>query len=135
MRYFIPSSTAWWAGVFAIALGVLQAAGIPEAWGASESLTGVVRTLSKVIASLLGGDASPASLIVIGVGLIGIRDKLRRNEYEGVPVIWDEERATFEQDQDADEWDKPYDPNANLPEGESPFPDGVIDPYGPEGSR
>jgi len=68
-RYFRPTSLTWWAGLLSIALGGMVMAGA-GAW-ASE--------LGRVVTILAGGqDASPAALIVLGAGLIGIRDKLQR---------------------------------------------------------
>lgn len=69
MRYFQPKSLTWWAGVCAFLLGLLL-------------LTGEFQQLdqiARVLAVLLGGgDASPAGLILLGLGLIGVRDKLER---------------------------------------------------------
>ena len=68
-RYFRPSSITWWAGFAAIVLGVLELVAPSDA--ASE--------LGRLVTLLMGGvDASPAGLIVLGLGLIGIRDKIER---------------------------------------------------------
>lgn len=68
--YFHPTSLTWWAGVIAILIGVAQALGF-----AHPSL-GV---FGQVIAALTGsGDASPAGLILIGAGYVGLRAKLSR---------------------------------------------------------
>ncbi|SIO36193.1 hypothetical protein SAMN05444722_1672 [Rhodovulum sp. ES.010] len=69
MRYLRFSSLSWWAGVVSIALGVLGIVAPSEE--ASQ--------LGRVLAALLGGaDASPAGLVVLGLGIIGLRDKLER---------------------------------------------------------
>lgn len=70
MRYFQPTSVTWWAGLASILLGVAQIGGLDNAqWG----------QVAIILSSLYGGiDASPANLIVLGIGLIGIRDKLER---------------------------------------------------------
>jgi hypothetical protein len=68
--YIRPTSMTWWSGVAAIVLGVLSMA-IPESMAFSE--------LGRVVAMLAGaGDSSPAGLILLGTGLIGIRAKLER---------------------------------------------------------
>ena len=69
-RYFRPKSVTWWAGIAAIALG---GAGL---FGVDDPAYGEIGT---VLAVLLGtGDGSPAGLIVLGLGIIGIRDKQER---------------------------------------------------------
>ena len=66
MSYYKPKSVTWWAGAASIAIGVL----------------GVLRPdagpISEIMGALLGADGSPASLIALGAGLIGIRAKLER---------------------------------------------------------
>ena len=66
MSYYKPKSLTWWAGAASIAIGVL----------------GVLRPdagpISEIMGALLGADGSPASLIALGAGLIGIRAKLER---------------------------------------------------------
>lgn len=74
-RYFRPKSLTWWAGAFSMALGVLMMAGAGS-WATD---------LGEFISILSGGqNASPAGLMSLGAGLIGIRDKLAR-VFEGVP--------------------------------------------------
>lgn len=69
-RYFRPASVTWWSGALSIALGV-AAILLPE--------SGAVSQLGQVVAVLTGGgDASPAGLIALGAGLIGLRDALAR---------------------------------------------------------
>lgn len=70
MRYVQPTSVTWWAGLAAIVLGVAGIGGLDDPqWG----------EIASVLALAYGGgDASPAALIVLGLGLIGVRDKLER---------------------------------------------------------
>ncbi|SFC45337.1 hypothetical protein [Tropicimonas isoalkanivorans] len=70
MRYFLPKSLTWWSGILAVLTGV--AAGVlPEGETMSE--------LAVLVSRLAGaGDASPATLIFVGMGLIGLRDKFER---------------------------------------------------------
>lgn len=143
MRYFRPKSFTWWVGVLAIALGVLLTTGLPPHLVAEN---GLVLVLAKVLAALGGGgDSSPAGLIFLGAGMIGIRDKLEREaqqaelrHYDSM-VLSTASFKTLDQIEDDFEDDLPnepgYNPNENLPAGESPFPEGVNDPYGPGGSR
>ena len=67
--YFKPKSLTWWSGVAAVGVGFAMAAGLKH-----PSLGAV----GQLLAALSGSDASPASLIVLGTGLIGIRAKLGR---------------------------------------------------------
>ena len=68
-RYFRPKSMTWWAGVLSITVGILMMAGAGS-WA---------NELGYLIAMLSGGSsASPASMLGLGFGLIGIRDKLSR---------------------------------------------------------
>lgn len=69
--YLDFDSVTWWTGMAAIVLGVLQAAGV------NHPSFGI---MAEVLNSLNGGTfaASPAQLIVLGLGLIGIRAKLER---------------------------------------------------------
>lgn len=140
MRYFRPRSLTWWAGVFLIAMGILQAAGWPSAWvEGADGLTGVLAALTGALTAILGGpgaDVAPAALIGLGAGLIGLRDAMVRDRAEN--------RARFEatmmavSTEDTESVigsDEPFDPNAHLPAGESPLPPGVVDPFGPGGSR
>jgi hypothetical protein len=70
VRYFRPTSLTWWAGVFAVATGVALLA-TPK--------TAAVTEFGRLIALLAGsGDTSPAGLIALGLGLIGLRDRLER---------------------------------------------------------
>lgn len=66
MSYVKLTSVTWWTGVASVAVGVL---GIirPEAGPVSE-----------ILGAMLGADGSPASLIALGAGLIGLRAKLER---------------------------------------------------------
>ncbi|UXU75555.1 MULTISPECIES: hypothetical protein [unclassified Paracoccus (in: a-proteobacteria)] len=70
MRYVRPNSLTWWAGMLAFATGAASLA-LPA--------TGLLSELSRLIALLAGsGDASPVGLIALGLGLIGLRDRLER---------------------------------------------------------
>jgi len=72
--YFQPRSLTWWAGVGAVTVGLADAAMpmlAPEAGP-------LARTIAEVIGVLAGTDSSPAALILLGVGLIGLRAKLER---------------------------------------------------------
>ena len=70
MRYVLPKSLTWWAGLAAILIG-LAALALPE--------HGPLGELAGVIALLIGAnDAAPATLITLGLGLIGLRDRLER---------------------------------------------------------
>lgn len=82
IRYIRTRSLTWWTGVLAIALGLLQATGLPLAHDATAGLVG---TLSLVLSSLLGDPTSsaPAPLIILGLSVIGIRDKMERDSGYG----------------------------------------------------
>ncbi len=70
MRYIRPTSLTWWAGLLAMLTG-LASVTLPMA--------GALGELSRLVALLAGtGDASPAGLIFLGLGLIGLRDRLER---------------------------------------------------------
>ncbi|SNT05767.1 hypothetical protein ROE7235_02702 [Roseibaca ekhonensis] len=70
MRYIRPNSLTWWAGVLAVLTGVAAAA-LPA--------TGAFSELARLVALMAGsGDASPAGLIFLGLGLIGLRDRIER---------------------------------------------------------
>lgn len=70
MRYFRPSSLTWWAGLLAMLTGIASVT-LPA--------TGPLAELSRLVALLAGsGDASPAGLILLGLGLIGLRDRIER---------------------------------------------------------
>ena len=69
-KYYRPASLTWWAGVGAVATGIANVA-MPASFALTE--------LGRLIAMLSGGvDASPASLVFMGLGLIGVRDYLER---------------------------------------------------------
>ena len=75
MRYVLPKSLTWWAGLAAILIG-LAALALPE--------HGPLGELSQLIAQLIGAnDAAPATLITLGLGLIGLRDRLERGLRSG----------------------------------------------------
>lgn len=68
--YFNPGSLSWWSGIVAIILGTVSAFGFDHP---------AIGEFGRVIAALTGGtDASPAGLILLGTGIIGIRAKLSR---------------------------------------------------------
>jgi hypothetical protein len=70
MRYFQPTSLTWWAGLLAVLTGIATMA-LPT--------TGPLAELASLVALLAGsGDASPAGLISLGLGLIGLRDRIER---------------------------------------------------------
>ncbi|MFN3615670.1 MAG: hypothetical protein ACK4WC_14065 [Rubrimonas sp.] len=70
MRYIRPTSLTWWAGLLAFATGAASLA-LPAA--------GPLADLARLITLLSGsGDASPAALIALGLGLIGLRDRIER---------------------------------------------------------
>ena len=69
MNYIRPKSMTWWAGVFSIAIGIAMMAG---AGGWANEFGVLISMLSG------GGDSSPAAMMGLGFGLIGIRDKLSR---------------------------------------------------------
>ena len=70
MRYLRPTSLTWWAGLLATATGT-GALVLPG--------DGTLSDLAQLIAALAGaGDASPVTLIALGLGRIGLRDRLER---------------------------------------------------------
>lgn len=70
MRYIRPRSLTWWAGLMSVATGTANLA-LPA--------TGPLAELARLVTLLSGsGDASPAALIALGLGLIGLRDRLER---------------------------------------------------------
>ncbi|SNT36785.1 hypothetical protein [Antarctobacter heliothermus] len=70
MRYIRPNSLTWWAGMLAVLTGAAATA-LPA--------TGAFSELARLVALLAGsGDASPAGLIFLGLGLIGLRDRIER---------------------------------------------------------
>ena len=71
MRYIRPMSLTWWAGLSSCAVGGAVLA-MPDSFALTE--------MGRLIAMLAGGaDASPAALIFLGLGLIGVRDRLERS--------------------------------------------------------
>lgn len=69
-RYVRTKSFSWWVGATSIGIGVAQIGGLDDP---------KFGEIAKVLAALGGGyDASPAGLIVLGAGIIGIRDKQER---------------------------------------------------------
>lgn len=70
MRYFRPLSLTWWSGILAIATGSSLMV-MPDSFGLTE--------LGRLLAMFAGsGDASPAALVFLGSGLVGIGDKFER---------------------------------------------------------
>jgi hypothetical protein len=70
MRYLRPTSLTWWSGLVATAIGT-GALVLPE--------HGALADLARLVAMLAGtGDAAPATLIALGLGLIGLRDRIER---------------------------------------------------------
>jgi hypothetical protein len=70
VKYFRPTSLTWWSGVASVAVGVASMV-MPGSFALTE--------VGSFIAMLSGGgDASPAALIFLGTGLIGIRDRMER---------------------------------------------------------
>lgn len=72
-RYVRMKSLTWWAGALMILVGVLQLAGVST----QINLAGIGEALAALTG---GGDSSPAALIGIGAGLIGVRDKMERHK-------------------------------------------------------
>ncbi len=70
MRYVLPASLTWWTGLTAILTGLAGLA-LPE-YGSLAELAAVVAELTDA------EDAAPATLIMLGFGLIGLRDRLER---------------------------------------------------------
>lgn len=76
MSYFRPRSLTWWSGILAILTGVASMA-LPHHLGVTE--------FGRLLAMFAGtGDASPAALVYLGLGLVGLRAKLER-AYAGRP--------------------------------------------------
>ena len=70
MRYMRPSSLTWWAGLAALLTGSASLV-LPD--------HGKLAALSRLVAELAGaGDAAPMTLITLGLGLIGLRDRIER---------------------------------------------------------
>jgi hypothetical protein len=76
MRYFHPTSLTWWAGLLAVLTGG-GALLLPD--------QGQLAELARLVAILAGaGDDSPMTLITLGLGLIGLRDRIERGfRWEG----------------------------------------------------
>lgn len=70
MRYVHPRSVTWWSGILAMATGVASMS-LPE----SDALGEIARLVSMLAG---GADTSPAGLIFLGLGLIGLRDRVER---------------------------------------------------------
>jgi hypothetical protein len=70
MRYVRPKSLTWWAGLFSLSVGIAALA-IPDSYQVTQ-----LGALVSILAG--GGDASPAGLIALGLGLIGLRDVAER---------------------------------------------------------
>ncbi|WP_287186733.1 hypothetical protein [Rhodovulum sp.] len=65
-----PPHLTWWAGLLAVLTGIASLALFA---------TGPFAELSRLVALLAGsGDASPAGLMFLGLGLIGLRDRIER---------------------------------------------------------
>jgi hypothetical protein len=148
MRYVRPRSLTWWAGTFLIAMGVVQAAGVPSGGeGTLGAVLGVLHALAGGVATIGGAGASPAALIGLGLGMIGVRDAMIRNEdaaEERLGVTLQAMAPATDYDMDGVDADDVFgfdaDPTPQgevypVPDGESPLPPGVRDPYGPGGSR
>jgi len=70
LRYVRFQSLTWWSGIASILLGML-AMFRPE-YGPTDEIRSLITTL------LGGSDSSPAGLILLGTGLIGLGDKIER---------------------------------------------------------
>lgn len=65
MKYIKPTSLTWWSGVFALSVGIASLA-MPDSYQVTQ--------IGALVAMLAGGaDASPAGLIALGLGLVGVR--------------------------------------------------------------
>jgi hypothetical protein len=70
MRYIRPKSLTWWSGVLAIGTGLALMV-VPDSFFLSE--------FGKLLTMFAGsGDNSPAALVFMGSGLIGLGDKFER---------------------------------------------------------
>lgn len=83
-RYFRPLSLAWWGGAILIATGIMQAMNWPPVLVvAADGETSILDKITVVILALTGGDGAgvttPAALIGIGAGIIGVRDAQQRS--------------------------------------------------------
>lgn len=70
MRYIRPNSLTWWTGIVSILTGAALMA-IPDSYA-----LGQFGALLSMLSG--GGDASPAMLIYLGLGMIGLRDVIER---------------------------------------------------------
>lgn len=70
MSYINFRSLTWWTGALSILIGAAMIA-----WPGEAALGPIARVLAALGG---GGDASPASLILLGLGLIGLRARLER---------------------------------------------------------
>lgn len=71
MRYFRPSSVSWWSGFAMIAMGFLTIFYPSHA----------TNELGILLTTLMGGqDASPAGMVLMGLAVIGLRDKMERGD-------------------------------------------------------
>jgi drug/metabolite transporter (DMT)-like permease len=78
MKYIRPMSLTWWSGVFALSVGVASLA-MPDSYQVTQ--------IGALVALLAGGaDASPASLIALGLGLIGVRAAIEKRMQGGNDV-------------------------------------------------
>lgn len=144
VRYVRPRSLTWWAGAFLIAMGVLQAAGLPTGGeGAFGAFVGVLSALAGGVATLGGAGGSPAALIGLGLGMIGMRDALIRNENaadERMVYTMQAMQPATDYDMDGVDFQFDEDPPGSGkvypdPKDESPLPAGVRDPWHDGGSR
>ena len=69
MRYFQPKSITWWGGISLMAIGIAMMV-FPS------SNLGEVSTVLAVLNG--GGDASPAGSFLLGMSIVGLRDKMER---------------------------------------------------------
>jgi len=70
IRYFRPKSLTWWSGIAAIIIGICAMV-YKDSYQIGE--------LARLIGLLTGGnDTSPAGLMFLGSGLIGLGDKFDR---------------------------------------------------------
>lgn len=69
LKYILPKSLTWWAGAASIATGAAQIAA-PQV----DALAQVGAVLATINGA--GTAPTPATLIVLGLGLIGLRKKL-----------------------------------------------------------
>lgn len=70
MRYIRPTSLTWWVGLASILTGAALMA-VPDSFALTE-----VGALLVMFGGT--GDSSPASLIYLGLGMIGLRDVIER---------------------------------------------------------